>query len=71
MTANNNCLTTRELAERWGMSDLTLKDYRAKKKGPPYIKFKHNGRIVYQLADIERFERENNMTAVIKENKDA
>ncbi len=71
MTASKNCLTTRELAARWGVSELTLKDYRAKKKGPPYIKFKHNGRVVYQLTDIERFEKENNMAGVIEENKDA
>lgn len=71
MTASKNCLTTRELATRWEVSELTLKDYRAKKKGPPYIKFKHNGRVVYQLTDIERFEKENNMAGVIEENKDA
>lgn len=71
MTANKNCLTTRELAARWGMSEFTLKDYRAKRKGPPYIKYKHNGRIVYQLTDIERFENENNIIKTIEEKEDA
>ncbi len=71
MTGSKSSLTTKELAARWKCSELTLKDYRAKKKGPPFIKFKHNGRIVYKLSDVEQYERENNMSEVVRENSDA
>lgn len=52
-------LTTEQLAARWGLSQKTLRNWRARKVGPA---FRNVGfgrwRVLYQLVEIERFERE-------------
>lgn len=54
-------LSTEELAERWaGMVVAgTLKNWRAKKKGPKYVKFGRdsNSHVAYRLEDVIAFER--------------
>ena len=47
-------ITIKELAVRWGMSPITLRQWKCQKKGPEA--FKIGGRISYKLEDIEAFE---------------
>ncbi len=42
------------LAQRWGISPLTLERWRWARIGPAYVKI--GGRVRYLLADIEAFE---------------
>jgi hypothetical protein len=44
-----------ELSRRWALSPRTLERWRWAKKGPPFLKL--GGRIVYELAEIEAFEK--------------
>ena len=48
-------INARELGVRWGISPVTLRDWRWKAKGPKY--FKMSSRTAYRLEDIEEFER--------------
>ena len=45
-----------ELAERWSLSHRTLERWRWLGQGPAYLKI--GGRVVYRLADVEAYERE-------------
>lgn len=51
-------LTTDELSARWSgkPSPATLRQWRYKNQGPPYIKI--GGAVKYRMRDIETFERE-------------
>lgn len=44
------------LAQRWGISERTLEQWRWKGCGPKYLKI--GGRVVYRLEDVEAFEAE-------------
>jgi len=47
-------LTTLELAERWGVSPGTLRNWRLYKRGPRFLKF---GNLVrYSMTDIRKWE---------------
>jgi hypothetical protein len=48
-------LDQHDLARRWRISCRTLERWRWLNQGPPYLKI--GGRVVYQLSDIETFER--------------
>jgi predicted site-specific integrase-resolvase len=48
-------LNQKKLADRWGVSPRTLERWRWRKTGPAYIKL--GGKIVYDLNDIEAYER--------------
>ena len=48
------CLSSKLLARRWGLSPSTLERWRHKRKGPPHLKI--GGRVRYRLQDIEDFE---------------
>lgn len=52
-------ITTQALAERWGLSVGTLENWRAQKKGPPFVKIGggSRGSVRYKLADIEEYEK--------------
>lgn len=47
-------LTSRELANRWKIKIITLKQWRCSGKGPYYHKL--GGRIMYRINEIEQFE---------------
>lgn len=51
-------LTASDLAHRWAVSVQTLANWRAKSKGPVFIKLGKGATaaIRYRLGDIERFE---------------
>lgn len=52
-------LTTDQLAARWGMAPKTLRNWRARKMGPPFVRGGFGrSRVLYQLTDIERIEIE-------------
>lgn len=53
-------LTTKQLADRWGLMPKTVYNWRIAKKGPPFIKVGEgrNGRVLYRLHDIEQWENE-------------
>ena len=53
-------LSPPELAQRWGILEKTLANWRIAKKGPPYIKLGdgRNGKVVYRLEDIEKWEQD-------------
>jgi len=55
-----NCrrlVSTKELAEMWGVPESTLRYWRCAEVGPPYVKL--GGRIKYDLADVELYVRAN------------
>ncbi len=49
-------LNTLDLAQRWRMSEKTLRNWRWSGHGPIAIKL--GSRVVYRLADIESYEAE-------------
>ena len=54
-------LTTKQLCERWQITQDTLRQWRVSDNGPPYIKL-GDGRaapVRYKLEDIEAYERQN------------
>lgn len=53
-------LTNRELAKRWVRSPRTIEGWRAKKTGPNYLNL--NGKIVYDLDEIIKFENASKVT---------
>ena len=48
-------LTQNELASRFRVSPRTVERWRWKRTGPNYIKL--GGKVVYELADVETYER--------------
>lgn len=54
-------MSTRELAERWNMSEATLRAWRFRGFGPPFIRpsGRKSGSVRYRLSDIEEWERKN------------
>ena len=53
-------LTTKQLAERWDMSQGTLSNKRSKGQGPAYIKLGEGrtSKVRYRLEDIKQYERD-------------
>ena len=50
--SSTKLLSEREVAERWGISAITLQDWRCRQKGPPFIRL--GGRMIrYRELDIE------------------
>ena len=43
-----------QVAERWGMSRLTLQRWRVERKGPDFLKI--GATVRYRLCDVEAFE---------------
>ena len=48
------CISQNELAQRWQISQTTLKRWRAKRIGPSFLKL--GGQVRYRLMDIIAFE---------------
>jgi hypothetical protein len=48
-------LTSKELADRWRLSDQTLANWRYAGKGPPFIRV--GARVLYPSEGIHAFER--------------
>ena len=48
------CLNSKRLARRWGLSHRTLERWRNRRMGPAHLKI--GGRVLYRLQDIEAFE---------------
>ena len=48
------CLSSKRLARRWGLSHRTLERWRYRRTGPPHLKI--GSRVRYRLQDIEAFE---------------
>lgn len=48
-------LTSKELADRWRLSDQTLANWRHAGKGPPYIRV--GARVLYPAEGIQAFEK--------------
>lgn len=53
-------LTTRQLAERWQISESTLHQWRAKQQGPGFSRL--GSRVLYPLAEVEQYEQANTTT---------
>lgn len=53
-------ISTKALAERWGIDHRTLINWRALKQGPRYLKLGRgkNCRVVYSLVEIESYEKQ-------------
>ena len=49
------CLSSKLLARRWGLSHRTLERWRHDGTGPAFLKI--GGRIMYRLEDIQAFEK--------------
>jgi Ni,Fe-hydrogenase III large subunit len=54
-------LTPAEVAERWRIHEVTLRNWRAARKGPPYTKLADNT-VIYSLSAILTFERDRTIT---------
>lgn len=56
-------LTSKELAERWKLSDQILRLWRMKEKGPTYIKLGEGKKasVRYRLEDVEAWEKQHDM----------
>lgn len=63
--------TTEQLAARWGLKPSTIKNYRARGIGPPYITLPRVAtpigmpRVRYPLHQILAFEEANHITPLI------
>jgi len=55
-------LSPEDLSQRWHVSTQTLANWRSVKqhKGPPYLKLGQS--VVYDIADIEAYEKANKIT---------
>lgn len=59
VTDQTTYLSSRQLAKRLGISVHTLKNWRQKGYGPPFLKLAGpQSRTRYKLADVETWERE-------------
>jgi hypothetical protein len=58
MTTNDTLLTEQQLAERWRVSQRTLRRWRSTARLPAHIRIGHPvvGRVLYRLADVLVFE---------------
>jgi len=58
MTTNDALLTEQQLAERWRVSQRTLRRWRSTARLPAHIRIGHPvvGRVLYRLADVLVFE---------------
>ena len=58
MTTNDTLLTEQQLAERWRVSQRTLRRWRSTARLPAHIRIGHSvvGRVLYRLADVLAFE---------------
>lgn len=50
-------ITTAQLAERLGMQPVTLRSWRLRGMGPPYIRA--GGKVLYPIKDVETWENSN------------
>lgn len=48
-------LTSKEVADRWRLSDQTLANWRHAGKGPPFIRV--GSRVLYPIEGIQSFEK--------------
>ena len=48
-------LTSKELADRWRLSDQTLANWRSAGKGPPFVRV--GSRVLYPIEGIEACEK--------------
>ena len=57
----SNLLTTKQLSERWGITEHGLRKRRMQGSGPQYVKLGEgrNAPIRYRVEDIEKYEKEN------------
>jgi predicted DNA-binding transcriptional regulator AlpA len=56
VTAVDNVLTLRELSQRLGVREGTLRQWRLRGQGP--VSFKVGVAVAYRLEDVETWERE-------------
>lgn len=58
MTTSDTLLTEKQLAERWRVSQRTLRRWRSTARLPAHIRIGHPvvGRVLYRLADVLVFE---------------
>ena len=62
-STSNDCpalMSQKQLAARWQMSKRSLYRMRSEGTGPPYIKIGVS--ILYKLADIEAYEKQNTIS---------
>lgn len=55
MTSTKEFLTSKELSDRWRLSDQTLANWRYAGKGPPFIRV--GSRVLYPIDGIRAFEQ--------------
>lgn len=53
----NNMITEKELANRWNIEPSTLRSWRRRKQGPPFVRIESC--IRYRIQDVEEYERDN------------
>lgn len=60
MSDQDSYLTTGQLAERWKISENTIRNWRHRGTGPRYFKPSgRRGKTLYRLSDIIEWERRN------------
>ena len=55
LQVSNYCFSQKQLADRWGMNEVTLERWRVEGIGPSFLKL--NGQVRYRIDDIELYER--------------
>lgn len=58
-------LTPIELAKRWGMSPVTLANWRVSGEGPKFIKI--GKKVLYSFSDIEAYEQQQTKRSTVDE----
>ena len=54
-------LTSSEVAERWRVHEVTLRNWRNQRKGPAYVKLADNN-VIYPLSAVLTYERDRTIT---------
>ena len=54
---SSELLTTKQLAQRWHISESTLHHWRANEFGPAFTRI--GSRVLYPLAEVEQYEQAN------------
>lgn len=49
-------LTTKELAERWKVSESTVRRWRSEGTGPKWMQVTEDGKALYRMKDILEYE---------------
>lgn len=59
-------LTSNDVAVRLGLDENTVRSYRVEGKGPPFIKDRTTGRVLYNKSEVEAWEKSQGISDIVK-----